>query len=195
MRQARVAIALGSNLGDRRAHLEYALGRLREHVSDLTPSSIHETKAVANEPQPDFLNSAVVGVTGLGPRELLELLLEIERERGRGRTHTSPPREPNGAPRSYAPRTLDLDLIFFGNDIVDEPGLEVPHPRFRERLFVLDPLNEIAADWMDPITGMTVTELRARAQARRPTTTSGACVAGSRAGARRNPLSPSSKIV
>lgn len=163
-----VAIALGSNLGDRRAHLEYALVRLRAHVSDVVASSLHETQAVANEPQPDFLNSAVVGVTLLSPRELLDFLLHIEQERGRTRPERTTSQEPRDrAPGIYAPRTLDLDLIFFGNDIVDEPGLTIPHPRFRERLFVLDPLSEIASDWIDPITGMTVAELRARAHAPR----------------------------
>ncbi|MPY87624.1 MAG: 2-amino-4-hydroxy-6-hydroxymethyldihydropteridine diphosphokinase [Luteitalea sp.] len=146
----RVAIALGSNLGDRRTHLEYALVRLAEHVSSLTTSSVHDTTAVAPEPQPDFLNAAVVGVTVLAPRELLDFLLQIEQERGRSRLH------------ACAPRTLDLDLILYGERIVDEPGLHVPHPRFRDRLFVLDPLSEIASDWIDPITGMTVASLRAR---------------------------------
>lgn len=159
----RVAIALGSNLGDRRAHLEYALACLREHVSDLTASSIHETKAVAHEPQPDFLNSAVVGVTRLPARALLDVLLRIERERGRTRPERVASQEPRDcAPAVYAPRTLDLDLIFFGSNIVDEPGLTIPHPRFRERSFVLDPLSEVASDWIDPLTGMTVAELGAR---------------------------------
>ncbi|MPZ18702.1 MAG: 2-amino-4-hydroxy-6-hydroxymethyldihydropteridine diphosphokinase [Luteitalea sp.] len=166
MRLSRVAIALGSNLGDRRAHLEYARARLPEHLSHLTASSVHETKAVGDEPQPDFLNSAVVGVTALGPRELLGFLLQVEQERGRSRPDKTTPQAMAGAaPHSYAPRTLDLDLILFGSYIVEEPGLHVPHARFRERLFVLDPLSEIASDWLDPITGMTVAELRARLHA------------------------------
>jgi 2-amino-4-hydroxy-6-hydroxymethyldihydropteridine diphosphokinase len=90
----------------------------------------------------------VVGETSLSPRELLDRLLRIEQEGGRAR------------PFEGAPRTLDLDLILFGNDVIDEPGLEVPHPRFRERRFVLDPLAEIAPDWIDPVTGRTIAELR-----------------------------------
>ena len=97
--------------------------------------------------QPDFLNAAVVGETTLAPRALLDTLLAIERERGRER------------PFPGAARTLDLDLILFADRIIDEPGLLVPHPRFRERRFVLEPLAEIAPDLVDPVTGKTVEEL------------------------------------
>ena len=85
-----------------------------------------------------------MGETALSPRALLDALLAIERERGRERPY------PN------APRTLDLDLILFGDAVIDEPGLVVPHPRFRERRFVLEPLAEIAPDLVDPVSGLTV---------------------------------------
>ncbi len=81
-------------------------------------------------------------------REVLDALLDIEAARGRQRPHPS------------APRTLDLDVVLFGNQIINEPGLVVPHPRFRDRRFVLEPLAEIAAGWRDPVTGKTVGELR-----------------------------------
>lgn len=144
----RAAIALGSNLGDRDATLRSAAAALRGILTDLVMSSAHETAYVgASGPQPAYLNAAAVGETALGARELLDVLLETERQFGRER------------PYPDAPRTLDLDLILYGMDIIDEPGLVVPHPRFRQRRFVLEPLAEIAADWIDPVTGRTIEEL------------------------------------
>jgi 2-amino-4-hydroxy-6-hydroxymethyldihydropteridine diphosphokinase len=143
-----VAIALGSNLGDRRAHLEWAIGQLASHLTQLRVSSFHETAPVDVEgPQPRYLNAAVVGHTALTPRALLDVLLDLERARGRTRP----------APR--APRTLDLDLILYGDRVIDEPGLAVPHPEFHRRAFVLDSLAEVAADWRDPRSGRTIGEL------------------------------------
>ena len=142
------AIALGSNLGDRRAHLDYAVRRLSEFLRDLRVSSYIDTEPVGLPPAaPPFLNAAAVGETTLSPRALLDALLDIERARGRER------------PFVNAPRTLDLDLVLFGDAVVEEPGLTVPHPRFRGRRFVLEPLAEIAPDWIDPVTGKTVAEL------------------------------------
>ena len=144
----RAAIALGSNLGDGEAVLRSASEALREVLADLTLSSAHETAYVGAGPaQPPYLNAAAVGETSLTARGLLLALLETERQFGRER------------PYPDAPRTLDLDLILYGMEILDEPGLVVPHPRFRRRRFVLEPLAEIAADWVDPVTGRTVEEL------------------------------------
>ncbi len=146
----RVAIALGSNLGDRVAHLDYAVARLREIIGPFDVSAYHETAPVgATGPQPPYVNAAAAGVTSFGPRVLLEALLAIEGERGRERSG------PNAA------RTLDLDLILYGDLVLNEPGLTVPHPRFRERRFVLAPLAEIAPDWIDPVTRKSVAELLA----------------------------------
>lgn len=143
-----VAIALGSNLGDRRAHLTWAIDRLRQPLANLRASSFLETAAVdVPEPQPPYLNAAVVGETGLEPAELITMLLALERERGRVRL----------TPR--APRTLDLDVILYDNRIIQSADLEVPHPRFRERRFVLEPLAEIAAEWKDPVTGQEIWRL------------------------------------
>ena len=144
-------VALGSNLGDRRAHLDFAVSRLRSFLNPLNVSSYHETEpAGVADPQPLFLNAAVVGETTLPARDVLDRLLAIERERGRERPH------PNAA------RTLDLDLILFGDSVIARPDLVVPHPRFRERRFVLEPLVEIAPAVRDPVTGKTAAELLAR---------------------------------
>ncbi len=143
-----VAVALGSNLGDRHAHLDYAVARLATLFRDLRVSSYVTTDPVAIVgEQSAFLNAAAVGTTELTARGVLDALLSIEQERGRERPHAS------------APRTLDLDLVLFGDQVINEPGLVVPHPRFRERRFVLDPLLEVAADWPDPTTGKSVSEL------------------------------------
>ena len=144
----RAAIALGSNLGDRALLLRRGADALRGVLADLTVSSAHETAYVgADVAQPPYLNAAAIGETSLTARGLLEVLLETERHFGRDR------------PYPDAPRTLDLDLILFGMEIHDAPGLIVPHPRFRRRRFVLEPLAEIAADWIDPVTGRTIDEL------------------------------------
>lgn len=141
------AIALGSNLGDRVGHLNHAISRLQPLLADLVVSRFHETVPVgAPGPQPLFLNAAAVGRTTLTARRLLQALLAIEEERGRTR------------PYQNAPRSLDLDLILYGDATIDEPGLIVPHPRFRERRFVLEPLAEIAPEIRDPVTGKTIVE-------------------------------------
>jgi 2-amino-4-hydroxy-6-hydroxymethyldihydropteridine diphosphokinase len=142
------AVALGSNLGDRSAHLNYAVSRLRDLLAGLRVSRFYDTVPVgAPGPQALFLNAAAVGEAAMPARELLNRLLAIEEERGRERPY------PN------APRSLDLDLILFGDATIDEPGLIVPHPRFRERRFVLDPLADVAPDMKDPVTGRTVLDL------------------------------------
>jgi 2-amino-4-hydroxy-6-hydroxymethyldihydropteridine diphosphokinase len=142
-----VAIALGSNLGDRERCLRDALALLEPTLHGLQASSFHETDPVGVGDQPRFLNAAAIGRTTLTARALLDSLLDIERRLGRER------------PWPGAPRTLDLDLILYGDAVLDEPGLVVPHPRFRERRFVLEPLAQIAADWVDPVTGRRVGEL------------------------------------
>ena len=144
-------IALGSNLGDRQAHLDFAISRLRQLLEDIQVSPVHETEPVGvPDDQPPFLNAAVIGRTTLGASELLAALLAIEGDAGRQR------------PFPGAARTLDLDLILFGERVIDQPGLHVPHPRFRERRFVLEPLVEIAPGLQDPVTGLTVVELLKR---------------------------------
>jgi 2-amino-4-hydroxy-6-hydroxymethyldihydropteridine diphosphokinase len=143
----KIAIALGSNVGDRRATLTSAIEALRPIIRDLRASSFFDTPYIGDEAQPSVLNGAIVGTTSLDAHALLERLLAIEEEFGRTR------------PYGGAPRTLDLDLILYGDAVIDEPGLIVPHPRFRARRFVLEPLTEIAPDWIDPVTGRTMSDL------------------------------------
>jgi len=146
-----VAIALGSNLGDRDSHLDFAIARLSPLLTDLRASPRHDTEPVdVVGDQPRYLNAAVVGRTTLNAVDLLAALQAIEQARGRERPY------PN------APRTLDLDLVLYGNAVLSAPALVVPHPRFRERRFVLAPLAEIAPDLVDPVTGLTVRELLER---------------------------------
>jgi 2-amino-4-hydroxy-6-hydroxymethyldihydropteridine diphosphokinase len=145
-----IAVALGSNVGRREEHLRYAVAALSSFVSDLRASPFIETLPYQVVAQPPFLNGAIVGGTRLAAADVLDRLLRIERERGRERPHVG------------APRTLDLDLILFGHAVIDRPGLKVPHPRFRERRFVLEPLAAIAPDMVDPVTGSTVRELLER---------------------------------
>jgi 2-amino-4-hydroxy-6-hydroxymethyldihydropteridine diphosphokinase len=144
----RVAVALGSNLGDREGHLRSAIAALESSIRHLRVSTFHDTAPVGVGPQPTFLNAAAVGETSLPAKTLLDTLLAIEKDLGRER------------PFPGASRTLDLDLILYDDAVIDEgPTLIVPHPRFRERRFVLEPLSEIAPDWRDPVTGRTVEEL------------------------------------
>ncbi len=142
-----VAVALGSNQGDREQTLRAALTALTTHLDNLCVSQFYETEPVGVGDQPQFLNAAATGYTTETAGELLQNLLGIERRLGRVR------------PYAGAPRTIDLDLIFYGNAVVNEPDLVVPHPRFRERTFVLQPLADIAADWIDPVTGLAVEQL------------------------------------
>ena len=139
----RVAIALGANLGDREGQLQQAVAALRGLLDEIAVSSFHDTAPVGVPlPHPSYLNAAVTGVTRLAPRALLVRLLEIERTLGRVRPHAN------------APRTIDLDLILYGEVRLDEPALTIPHPRFRDRRFVLAPLAEIAPDARIPGIGL-----------------------------------------
>jgi 2-amino-4-hydroxy-6-hydroxymethyldihydropteridine diphosphokinase len=152
-RRMPVAIALGSNLGDRGLHLNAAVTALAVHLDSLKVSSFHDTAPIGVGSQPRFLNAAVIGRSTLAADVLLGELLGIEA--GLGRTRPFP----------GAPRTVDLDLILYGDAVINSQRLTVPHPRFRDRLFVLAPLAEIAGEWRDPVTGLTVETLLTRLQA------------------------------
>ena len=144
----RVFLGLGANLGDREAQLLDALRRLRQAgVTIVRCSSWYATEPIGGPPQPDYLNGVVEVRTDLAPAGLLAACLSIEASMGRTRAARA------------APRTVDLDLLLHGDRILSEPGLTVPHPRYRERRFVLVPLAEIAPDLVPPGANRTVREL------------------------------------
>lgn len=132
----RAFVGLGSNLGDREQTLLGAVGALRAEpgVEVVAVSGLIDTEPVGFLDQPRFVNGVAVLETTLSARALLEVLLDVERRFGRSRDDVPP----------QGPRTLDLDLLLYGDEELDEPGLRVPHPRLHERAFVLEPLAEVA---------------------------------------------------
>lgn len=145
----RVYLGVGSNLGDRKFYLERAkaLTLRLPHTRFLRGSSALETEPVGGPPQGKFLNTAWEIETQLSPQALKEALLQIETQLGRKRS------VPN------APREIDIDILFYGNQVIEEDGLQIPHPRLYERLFVLAPLAELIPDWTHPQLKKTVKEL------------------------------------
>lgn len=146
----RAYVGLGSNLGDRAQAIHGALDLLGGRVEIVAVSSLRETEPWGYEDQPQFVNAATAVETELTPRELLDVLLDIEHELGRDR----------GAGPRYGPRTIDLDLLLYGDAFVDEPGLVVPHPHLHERRFALEPLHDLDANLVVPGRG-TVSDLLA----------------------------------
>jgi 2-amino-4-hydroxy-6-hydroxymethyldihydropteridine diphosphokinase len=142
-------LSLGSNLGDRAANLRAALAQLDEAGHLLAVSGLYETQPVDVPDQPWFLNCVAAIETDMTPRELLNLALRIEAEMGRLRM------------REKGPRKIDIDVVLFGNRIVDEPGLKIPHPAMHLRRFVLEPLVEIAPEVRHPELGKSARKMLA----------------------------------
>lgn len=150
-----MAIALGSNLGDSLGIVTQAVQWLRDtaKLQIVQQSAWYQTVPIG-PPQPDYINGCIVVAFDavdpphpLEPDQLLALLLDLEQQFGRVRTE------------QWGARTLDLDLILWGSRVMQTPELELPHPRFRERAFVLVPLAEILPDWQDPVSGLTIQQL------------------------------------
>jgi 2-amino-4-hydroxy-6-hydroxymethyldihydropteridine diphosphokinase len=143
-----VYLSLGSNLGDRENSLREAISRLQDLGVIRQVSAFYETQPVEVQgEQPWFLNCALAMETELMPLEFLNRMLALEQDMGRVRTE------------SKGPRTIDIDIVFFGNDVLDTPELTVPHPAMHQRRFVLEPLAEIAPALVHPVLKRTVREL------------------------------------
>lgn len=150
-------MGLGSNEGDRRAYLDAAVARIREdrawHVMRRSP--VYESPPAGGPPQGDYLNAAVLVVTSLDARAILDRALAIERVLGRTRSDET----------RWGPRTIDIDLLWIEGEAVDEEGLVVPHPRLSERPFAIRPLLDLAPDASDTRTGVTFASLPAASEA------------------------------
>ena len=142
------AIALGSNLGDSRAIVNAAIEKLAKTPAIVVDAYSHPYQTVAvGPPQPDYINVCALLSTTLPPLTLLQTLLAIEAQFGRVRRER------------WGPQTLDLDLLLYGDQVVDLSQLQIPHPRMRDRAFVLVPLAEIAPHWIEPVSGQAIRDL------------------------------------
>ena len=149
-----VYLSLGSNLGDRRANLKKALSLLGDSVDIASVSSVYDTKPVGVGEQPRFLNLMCRVNTNIGPLQLLSLIKGIESSMGRD------------LKLKNAPRIIDIDIIFYGDTIMESPELIIPHPRMLERAFVLIPFAEIAPEIVHPVSGERIDELASRVEDR-----------------------------
>ncbi|MEA2082417.1 MAG: 2-amino-4-hydroxy-6-hydroxymethyldihydropteridine diphosphokinase [Elusimicrobiota bacterium] len=149
-----VALSLGSNVGDSFHTLISSLKDLSRFVNDMKVSSFYRSDPVEMRYQPDFINMAVSGRTDIRPELFLKKVNSVEKKYGRARTI------------KYGPRTLDIDIIFFGGEIVNTEELVIPHPKFRRRLFVLEPLAEIEPHIKDPSDGKPVHDILKEARSR-----------------------------
>ena len=142
-----VFISIGSNLGDKIGNCKIAIEEIAAFAKILKVSSCYETEPLGYEEQPNFINCAAEICTDLSPHDLLTKLNKIEDKLGRVRLE------------KWGPRTIDLDIVFFGNQVINDENLEIPHPRAHLRQFVLEPICEIAPEYLDPVLNQTVSVL------------------------------------
>jgi 2-amino-4-hydroxy-6-hydroxymethyldihydropteridine diphosphokinase len=150
--QAEVLLGMGANLGDPRMQLARAVDEVRAFVHGVRVSSVYRTEPVGHRDQPDFYNLVARGTTRLAPEELLGRILAVESAMGRERSFRN------------APRVIDIDLLAYGDRVMDTPRLVLPHPGIPARGFVLYPLAEVAPEWTHPVLGMTPGEMIAAAE-------------------------------
>jgi len=144
-----VFLLLGSNLGNRQLFLREAIEHIETDISPvLKTSSIYETQSWGKTDAPDYLNQVILLKTALSARAVLQQILNIEHTLGRRRDE------------KWGSRTIDIDILFYGSDIIDEPGLHVPHPRLHERRFTLEPLAEIAPGFIHPLLNKNILEIK-----------------------------------
>jgi len=143
-----VYLLLGSNLGDRNLFLQQAIQYIEKNISPVIKmSSVYETQSWGKTDLPDYLNQVIMLQTNVPPQTILEKILEIEILLGRRREE------------KWGSRTIDIDILFYGERVIDEPGLQVPHPELYKRRFTLEPLNEIAPKFIHPILKKTIFQL------------------------------------
>jgi 2-amino-4-hydroxy-6-hydroxymethyldihydropteridine diphosphokinase len=144
-------LLLGSNLGNREGYLQKAIDLIETELGVVTQkSSIYETEAWGKTDEPNYLNQVVKIDTELSARQVLENVLQIETKMGRMREE------------KWGSRIIDIDVLFYGQEIIDEPGLIVPHPELHKRKFTLEPLNEIAPDWQHPLLKKRIFQLKCK---------------------------------
>ncbi|TFF35962.1 2-amino-4-hydroxy-6-hydroxymethyldihydropteridine diphosphokinase [Mucilaginibacter psychrotolerans] len=144
-----VFLLLGTNLGNRQLHLQQAIEHVRQQISEvINASAVYETQSWGKTDEPDYLNQVIQLETDLPARNVLEKILTIELQMGRTREV------------KWGSRIIDIDILFYGNEVIDEPGLVVPHPQLHNRRFTLEPLAELAPDMLHPVLNKNILVLK-----------------------------------